>query len=63
MTVDLSPEEIEILELWYRRATCESYGATIREQFALLEKLGIEADEIDLRAYKRRHPEERNEGR
>lgn len=48
MTIDLSPEEIEMLSLWYNSAAGESCGADTLEEFVLLEKLGIPANDMDL---------------
>lgn len=48
MNIELSPEEIEILNGWYLTAASESAGAETEEEFRLLEKLGIEASDRDL---------------
>ena len=48
MIVDLSAEELEILEGWYQSAAGESCGADTDLGFRLLEKLGFDASDRDL---------------
>lgn len=48
MTIELSQEEIDIIECWYSSASGESRSAETAEQFSVLEKLGIDATRDDL---------------
>ncbi len=48
MTVELSTEEIEIIAGWYYAASSESKTDQDAAMFALLDKLGIEASDMDL---------------
>jgi len=48
MTYDLSAEEIGILTGWYQAAAGEGCGADTVEDFALLDKLRIQAHSMDL---------------
>lgn len=48
VTIELSQEEIDIIECWYESASGESHGADTAESFAVLEKLGIDAAKHDL---------------
>lgn len=48
MTIDLSPEEIDMIADWYTSAAGESATSRDWEMFALLDKLGIHADPSDL---------------
>ena len=48
MILDLSKEEIEIIEGWYHAASGESATDKTEEDFALLDKLGIHATGMDL---------------
>jgi hypothetical protein len=53
MIIDLTPEEIEQIEHWYHACCHESATSKDTVMFAVLEKLGIEADPFDL--YVARH--------
>ena len=52
MTIELTPEEIEIIEGWYDSAAGESATDRDAPMFALLDKLSIHACQSDLWTHK-----------
>lgn len=51
MTFELNPKEIELISMWHGSAAAESATEISDESFALLDKLGIAADDSELCLY------------